>query len=191
MCMQTLWTTEGCSQLSCKEWEKEDCSSYWFYNEIILGFGPPEQVKVLLQTCSKNLSPALSSTLLEAVEGSNPFLKVYAAMKRKQDPASNCTKCLILNKLSSKTGSLNCAKCLIFNKLSSKMESVNKVRRSTQSLSWTRLQTAACMDFNEIIIHYKTTKSTIPKPYLQLKQLRKWEIFITRIPLHNNFHVRT
>ena len=81
------------------------------------------------------MSPALSSTLLEAVEGSNPFLKVYTAMKRKQDPASNCTKCLILNKLSSKTGSLNCVKCLIFNNLSSKMESANKVRRSTQSLS--------------------------------------------------------
>ena len=78
---------------------------------------PQSKVKALTQTCLKKLSPALCSTLSDAVGGSNPLLDVYIAVKRKRDPASNCAKHPILITFTSKT------------------RSANKVRRSTQSLT--------------------------------------------------------
>ena len=113
---------------------------------------PQSKGKAFTQTCLKRFSPASSSTLSDAGGGSNPLLEVYTAVKRKQDPASSCAKCLILNKLTSKTGF------------------ANKVRKSTWSLSWMNLQKAAFMDVDEIIVYYKTTKSTIPKPPSERKE---------------------
>ena len=107
---------------------------------------PKSKVKALSQTCSKGLSPASSSTLLDAIGESNPLVDVYTSVKRKRDTESNCVRRLILNKLSAKSGS------------------GNQVRRSNRSLSWTSLQKAARMDVGEIIVHYKTTKSTTSKP---------------------------
>ena len=107
---------------------------------------PQSKVKALSQSCSKSLLPASNSKLSDAVGVSNLLVDVYDSVKRKRDKASNCARRLILNKLSAKVGT------------------ANQVRRSNRSLSWTSLQKAARMDVNKIIIHYKTVKSTIPKP---------------------------
>ena len=114
---------------------------------------PQSKVQALSQTCSKTLSPASSSTLSDAV-GSNPLVDVYTSVKRKRDNASNCVRRLILNKLSTQYGS------------------AKKVRRSNRGLNWTSLQKAAAagMDVDKIIIHYKTTKSTTPKPPTETKK---------------------
>ena len=69
---------------------------------------------------------------------------MYTAVKRKQDVASNCVKCLILKKLKNQI-------CKHGHKIYSKFKLAG-------------LQKAAHMDANEIIVHYKTTKSTILKP---------------------------
>lgn len=164
----TLCTTEGCSQLSCKQQEKKGVSSYWVYNEIPVGFDSPEQsVKALTQTQSKSLSPALSSTFSDVVGGSNPLFDLYAAVTRKKDPASSCAKCLILNNLSSKTWSAKKSKDLL------------KVYIGQAYIK------AAGLDVNEIIVYYKTITSVIPKlPWEPIKEVRDfyhqdWNHFVT------------
>ena len=86
----------------------------------------------------------VTSFEFKLVRVSNPLFDMYTAVKRKQDVASNCVKCLILKKLKNQI-------CKQSHKIYSKFKLGG-------------LQKAAHMDTNEIIVHYKTTKSTVLKP---------------------------
>ena len=58
----------------------------------------------------------------------------------------------------------NCAWCLVLKTLAEKAGSVKKAKTTNRNLNWRSLQQAVQKDLDEIIVHYKTTKKTAPRP---------------------------
>ena len=108
---------------------------------------PLSKVKAITQSYT-SLSPASKSNLSESIlEGtSHPLVDFHKSVANKRDKMTNCAHRLVLNQLAASAGSANKARC------------------SYRNLNWTSLQQAVQKDVDEIIVHYKTTKSTTPKP---------------------------
>ena len=71
---------------------------------------------------------------------------IHQSVSKKHGKTSNCVHHLVLDKLASSAGS------------------VEKAKKTYQNLNWTSLQQAFRKDIDEIIVHYKTTKSKTQKP---------------------------
>ena len=109
---------------------------------------PQSKVKAVAQSCNNILSQASKSSLSEClVEGqSNPLVDFHKRVANKRDKITNCARRLVLNTLAEKAGS------------------VKKAKRTNRNLNWRSLQQAVQKDLDEIIVHYKTTKKTAPRP---------------------------
>ena len=109
---------------------------------------PQSKVKAITKATVNSLSPGSRSIVAENIDKgtSNPLVDFHHSVANKRDKMTNCARRLVLNSMTAKAGS------------------VSKAKQFNRKLNWKSLQQATQKDIDEIIVHYKTTKSTTPKP---------------------------